>query len=71
MKGNILYSLNALRIMYPDIYKKVVKKYEWRKYLLSLKLPLGNYYWNDVIHCLPMTPSIVYNALKEAGEIYP
>ena len=59
--------LNDLKKIYPEIYKKQVKKYEWRKETLEIKIPPFNCIWNDVIHMNPVHPKKMKKVLKKAG----
>ena len=50
MSGNILYPLNVMEKINPEIYEKAVKKYEGREYLMREVIPWLNCLWNDVLH---------------------
>ncbi|WP_218839244.1 group-specific protein [Evansella halocellulosilytica] len=70
MTGQKLLPLNELKKSQPELYDKYTKKYmdhPKRKHLLMRKIPKLNCYWNDVIHLLPIDPTKVYGALREAG----
>lgn len=67
MKGNKLYPLNKLKNKFPEIYKKEIKKYEWRKGILKRKIPVLNCLWNDVIHLTPVNPLKIKKELEKAG----
>ena len=67
MVGTILYPLNELRDMLPEVYEKYSKKYEGREFVQETEIPgLGK--WNDVMHLSPIDPSEVRQALREAGS---
>ena len=67
LKGKYLMPLNELKKIYPEIYKKQVKKYEWRKETLKIKIPPLNCLWNDVIHMMAIHPKKIKNAFDKAG----
>lgn len=68
MQGNVLYPLNLLKEKYPDIYAKEVSKYDNRKHLLEVKIPLLNCVWNDVLHFSAVHPSHIKEALIAGGK---
>ncbi|MDJ0636266.1 MAG: hypothetical protein QNJ34_24005 [Xenococcaceae cyanobacterium MO_188.B29] len=65
--GNILYPLNQLKKHLPDIYTTQAQKYIGREVLMQCKVPLLNCLWNDVLHCSPLYPSKIRDALLDAG----
>lgn len=65
--GNILYPLNELKDKFPEVYKKEMKKYEGREYVLKKKIPILNCLWNDVLHFIPVHPSKLKRELEKAG----
>ncbi|MFD2046559.1 group-specific protein [Ornithinibacillus salinisoli] len=70
MVGEKLFPLNQLKTTQAILYFEYVKKYNdhpARRKLLERKIPKLNCLWNDVIHFLPLHPTLVYNALKEVG----
>ncbi len=67
MTGKILYPLNTLKEMYPDIYREHVEKYENRQHLLTRVIPTLNCLWNDVLHLTAVTPEELHNNLLKAG----
>jgi len=65
MKGTILYPLNELKHMYPEIYAKQAEKYQGRESLMDETAgDLGK--WNDVIHMSPVPPEEIIRELKKA-----
>lgn len=70
LKGNILYPLNQLKQVYPDVYKRQAAKYEGREHLMKQKIPILNCLWNDVVHLSPVHPSQIKSALEDAGCKY-
>jgi hypothetical protein len=68
MVGNILYPLNRLRDMHPEIYARQIAKYDdhpARKLLPTKVVPKLNCLWNDVVQCAPIHPHYIYRALNE------
>lgn len=63
--GDTIFPLNHLP--FPEVKTREQKKYQGRESLLETKIPPLDCLWNDVIHCTPVHPSIVYSALREAG----
>lgn len=77
MEGITLYPLNQLKDMFPEAWEAGMKKYRDsrlaphgktdRLYLLERKVPLLDCLWNDVLHCLPIDPRLVYPVIRECG----
>jgi len=67
-KGDILYPLNRLKTIFPDVYAEEVKKYAGREYTLRQKLPKLDCLWNDVLHFTAVHPKFVKQALIEGGQ---
>jgi hypothetical protein len=63
--GDKIYPLNSLP--FQDIKEKASRKYAGRGALLESRVPPLDCLWNDVIHCTPVHPQKVVNALKAAG----
>lgn len=70
MRSNILYPLNQLKDIYPDIYEKQVAKYMGREHLLDVNIPFLNCLWNDVLHLSPVHPKDMDEAWRENGFNY-
>lgn len=64
---DILYPLNQLIEMYPDIYAGQAAKYDNRKSLMERTIPILHCLWNDVLHLGPINPTELIAALTEAG----
>ncbi len=64
MQGSILYPLNRLKQLHPELAKKPLEKYSWRQDLLQRKIPSLNVLWNDVLHFTTLHPSKTFDALK-------
>lgn len=67
MKGSVLYPLNALKDIYPDVYSERIKKYEWRKFMMEQRIPFLDCLWNDVLHMAAVNPLDIKKVLKEHG----
>ena len=67
MHGATLYPLNTLRSVNEGRYTLEARKYSRREEVRRERIPRLGCLWNDVVHCLPMHPSRVYQALVECG----
>jgi hypothetical protein len=70
LTGTILYPLNKLREIYPEIYTEQVKKYIGREELLTRKIPSLHCLWNDVLHLTAVSPEELKLNLAKAGIEY-
>ncbi len=68
MSGNILYPLNVMEKINPEIYEAAVKKYQGREYLLQEIIPFLNCLWNDVLHFSAVHPTKIKEALLKLGH---
>lgn len=68
MQGNILYPLNDLKILHPDVYAEAVKKYDNRLHALKRRIPVLDCLWNDVIHMSSLDPHIIKAELEKNGR---
>ncbi len=67
-KGSILYPLNQLKEIFPEIYNAHVQKYTGREHVLETKIPAPlDCLWNDVLHFTAVHPETLYMNLKNAG----
>lgn len=66
-RGKMLLPLNQLKITIPEIYAEKVKKYEGREDIMKWRVPPLDCVWNDVLHLSPIEPSVLIEALHEAG----
>lgn len=72
LRGAVLYPLNELKGMYPDLYAERRKSYATREDIASLRLPqLGYCLWNDVLHFTAAHPQTLKAALESAGHVLP
>ena len=67
LRGTVLLPLNALATVHPDVYATAKAKYAGRERLMEYVIPLLGVRWNDVVHCAPIHPHLVYTAWREAG----
>jgi hypothetical protein len=67
MQGEVLYPLNRLKELFPEIYDFQVSKYLGREFLLKEKVPLLDCLWNDVLHLGPIHPQKVLEARLKIG----
>ena len=65
--GPRLFPLTTLKEKQPEIYSRVVKKYEGREWLMKLVIPPLNCLWDDVLHMSLMHPALIYRILSEMG----
>ncbi len=68
MRGDVLFPLNTLKDTQPDLYEKEASKYIGREQVMLQKIPFLNCLWNDVLHFSAVHPSLVKEALIEAGR---
>jgi hypothetical protein len=72
LRGSVLYPLNQLKGIYPDLYLELRKRYATREDIASLRIPpLANCLWNDVLHLSPVHPMRLNAALGAAGHELP
>ena len=73
MRGAVLYPLNRLEGIYPDLYEEWKQNYVTRPDIAALRIPpLDNCLWNDVLHMSPVHPARLKAALAKAGhELHP
>jgi hypothetical protein len=68
MKGDILYPLNEIKNMYPEMFEKEARKYEGREHIMNDVIPRLNCLWNDVLHFSPVPIIFIKTALAELGK---
>ena len=64
----MLYPLNQLKKVHPDLFEKEASKYHGREFILQQKLPKLQCLWNDVLHFSAVHPLEVKQALIKAGS---
>lgn len=65
--GYTLHLLNVLKQHAPEACAIHIKKYQGREELLRRCIPFLNCLWNDVLHLSPVPPTIIRDALVQAG----
>ena len=68
LTGSVLYPLNQLKQVYPDVAVVQLKKYQGREARLRQQIPRLNCLWNDVLHFSPVHPTKIRAAMEEAGH---
>lgn len=68
LRGSVLYPLNQLKEVYPDLYEAHVQKYAGREHVLETRIPPPlDCLWNDVLHFTAVDPVTLYSNLARAG----
>lgn len=67
MRGTVLYPLNQLKGIHPDVYASEVKKYEGREQVMSNNVAILNCAWNDMLHFSAVHPKEIARALGDLG----
>ena len=70
MFGTVLYPLNELKNIHPEIYVTQVKKYDGREKLLTTEVPPLKCLWNYVLHFTAIPPQELKNNLAKAEIFY-
>ncbi|MEX2369088.1 MAG: hypothetical protein WD552_01690 [Candidatus Paceibacterota bacterium] len=63
MQGTVLYPLNELKDVYPDIYEEAKSKYKGREAVMQQHIPFLDCLWNDVLHLTAVHPKDIKEAL--------
>ncbi|NJL81433.1 MAG: hypothetical protein HC917_26525 [Richelia sp. SM2_1_7] len=64
----MLYPLNQLKTIYPEIAAQQMAKYAGREHILQRRVPPLSCWWNDVLMFSPVPPSTLKAAMEEAGH---
>jgi len=67
MAGTVLYPLNELKQLEPEIWRREVAKYDGREQLLEMPIPPLGCLWNDVLHLSIVHPREIVAELEAAG----
>ena len=72
LRGTILYPMNRLAEVQPDLYEELQQNYATRRDIAALRIPpLDNCLWNDVLFFSPIHPARFQAALADAGHVLP
>lgn len=67
MRGTVLFPLNTLRDVYPDLYGVKAQKYRGREQVMTFRVPTLNCIWNDVLFLLAVGPQELRRAFQWVG----
>jgi len=67
MVGDVLYPMNQLKEVDERLYQLYKSGYEGRERLLERTIPFLHCLWNDVLHCSPVHPQKIKEAMIEIG----
>ena len=63
--GDVIYPLNQLKVLYPDLYGHHYKKYDG---LIEKDVKIPRFgYWNDCVNLMPVSPDLVKAELEKYG----
>ena len=71
MRGDVLYPLDDLKAIHPDVYERERRKYDRRERLLELRIPVLGVRWNAALHLSPIHPRRLAAAWRAAGVTSP
>jgi len=66
-RGKYIYPLSELKEIYPDIYKKEIKKYETRKQHPKIKIDIINTTWEDCVNFSTLNPIKIFQLEELLG----
>lgn len=69
MVGKTLYPLNSLRRIDPSAAAAQERKYDSRKHLMQVRIPILDCLWNDVLHLSPLHPAKIKEALVQTDNL--
>jgi hypothetical protein len=69
-QGSVLYPLNQLSSLMPEVYEREKAKYAGREAALEFRIPYLDLLWNDVLHSAVIHPYHIFSALRTAGVDY-
>lgn len=67
LQTNIIYPLNQLNVIFPDLAKSEYEKYLGREEIMEYKISPLNCFWNDVLFFSAINPLFILNTLKDLG----
>ena len=68
--GTVLYPLNDLKEIAPDLYQEHGAKYCGREEIRSQRIGPLNCLWNDVLHLSPVHPQRVAELARAEGLLW-
>lgn len=68
MIGDVLYPLNQLKDLHPNVYAEQIKKYEGREFVMEQQVPILNCLWNDALHFSAVHPQKIADELEKLGQ---
>ncbi len=68
MVGDVLYPLNELKEIYPEVYEEQKSKYEGREFVTEREIPYLNCLWNDVLHFTAVHPQEIKEGLDSSRD---
>ena len=71
LRGSVLYPLNQLKSVFPDLAAQQFTKYHDRAHVPSTPIPPLQCLWNDVLMFSPVHPRDIRAALARAGHHRP
>lgn len=66
-EGDILYSLDSLRLTFPNIYEREKQKYDGREGVLEYKVPLLGITWTQTVNLSALNPMHLIEERKRLG----
>jgi hypothetical protein len=67
MVGGVIYPLNELAAIAPDVYRLQRSKYAGREAVLEFRIPHLGLLFNDTVHCAPLHPHHLFRARRSLG----
>jgi hypothetical protein len=67
MVGDVIYPLNQLAAVAPEVYERQRSKYAGREQVLDFRIPHLGVLWNDVVHCSSLHPFHIFEACRAVG----
>jgi hypothetical protein len=69
LRGDVIYPLNQLASIHPDVYDAQRAKYVNREASLEFRIPHLGVLWNDTVHCAPIHPYFIWRARQSVGVV--
>lgn len=67
MVGDVIYPLNQLAAIHPELYEAQKAKYVGREESLEFRIPDIDLLWNDTVHCASVHPYHLFSARSSLG----